>query len=54
MLGVIYEGDWDDPTGGFIQVSTYAESARAIQDEFNRAMRRLDEIFDVAYEEDGE
>lgn len=54
VLSVHYSGDWDDPTGGFIQVTTYAEAARAIKDEMERSMRRLDEMFDEAYEEDSE
>lgn len=38
-------GDWDDPTGGYLQVISYEEKREELADEYDREVRRLKKLF---------
>lgn len=40
-----YGGDWDDPTGGWLQVSSYEEKREDLANEYDKEVKRLKKQF---------
>lgn len=38
-------GDWDDPTGGWLQVQSYEEKREELADEYDKEVKRLKKLF---------
>lgn len=44
-IGFIAYGDWDDPTGGWLQVSSYEEKREDLANEYDKEVKRLKKQF---------
>lgn len=44
-IGFITQGDWDDPTGGWLQVRSYEEKREELADEYDKEVKQLKKQF---------
>lgn len=45
FIGFSSYGDWDDPTGGYLQVRSYEEQRAALADNYEQAVQQLNDLF---------